>query len=116
MKRELRQQLMRRTVRNLPNLTPFMIGAAVGAVMNRRDTRKLAERVRADLRARQIPWDALPELPPLERPSARPLIAGPPSPAPAELGADRRYAAAPPPAAAGPASTGTRTASGPPGR
>ncbi|MGW7412310.1 hypothetical protein [Streptomyces sp. NPDC054863] len=65
MKRELRQQIMKRMVRNLPNLMPFMVGAAVGAVMNRRDTRKLAERIRGDLRTRQIPWDAL-ELPPLD--------------------------------------------------
>ncbi|MFE9782897.1 hypothetical protein ACFYPA_32725 [Streptomyces sp. NPDC005775] len=68
MKRELRQQIMKRTVRDLPNLIPFMIGAAVGAMMNRRDTKKLAERVRKDLRERQVPWDRLTELPPLERP------------------------------------------------
>ncbi|MFF8827831.1 hypothetical protein [Streptomyces sp. NPDC015131] len=68
MKRELRQQIMKRMVRNLPNLTPFMVGAAVGAVMNRRDTRKLAEHIRKDLRRRQVPWDALPALPPLEQP------------------------------------------------
>ncbi|WP_037649621.1 hypothetical protein [Streptomyces flavidovirens] len=68
LKRQLRQQIMKRMVRNLPNLMPFMVGAAVGAVMNRRDTRKLAERVRKDLRSTQIPWDALPELPPLDEP------------------------------------------------
>lgn len=68
LKRELRQQIMKRMVRNLPNLTPFMVGAAVGAVMNRRDTRKLAAHIRKDLRGRQIPWDALPALPPLEQP------------------------------------------------
>lgn len=68
MKRELRQQIMKRMVRNLPNLMPFMVGAAVGAMMNRRDTKKLAERIRNDLRKRQVPWDALPELPPLRRP------------------------------------------------
>ncbi|MET9657171.1 hypothetical protein [Streptomyces sp. NPDC006510] len=67
MKRELRQQIMKRMVRDVPNLIPFMVGAAVGAMMNRRDTRKLAERVRKDLRERQIPWDRLPELPPLTR-------------------------------------------------
>ncbi|MER5774104.1 hypothetical protein ABT144_07405 [Streptomyces sp. NPDC002039] len=72
MKRELRQQIMKRMFRNLPNLMPFMVGAAVGAVMNRRDTRKLAEKVRADLRTRAVAWDALPQLPPLERP-AQPL-------------------------------------------
>ncbi|MFI9644828.1 hypothetical protein ACIHAA_00815 [Streptomyces sp. NPDC052040] len=68
MKREVRQQIMKRVVRDLPNLMPFMVGAAVGAVMNRRDTRRLAERIRTDLRERQVPWDALPELPPLEEP------------------------------------------------
>ncbi|MFD0020190.1 hypothetical protein [Streptomyces sp. NPDC058382] len=79
MKRELRQQIMKRTVRDLPNLIPFMVGATVGAMMNRRDTRRLAERVRKDLRKRQIPWDRLPELPPLERPAVpyEPLAADP---------------------------------------
>ncbi|TQJ56258.1 hypothetical protein FBY34_4079 [Streptomyces sp. SLBN-115] len=75
MKRELRQQIMKRMVRDLPNLMPFMVGAAVGAVMNRRDTRRVAAKVRADLRKMQVPWDALPELPPLERP-ADPLVMG----------------------------------------
>lgn len=75
MKRELRQQIMKRVVRNLPNLMPFMVGAAVGAVMNRRDTKHLAERIRKDLRRLQVPWEALPELPPLEKP-ADPLRVG----------------------------------------
>ena len=69
MKRELRQQIMKRMVRDLPNLIPFMVGAAVGAVMNRRDTRRLADRIRKDLRQFQVPWDQLPELPPLEPPA-----------------------------------------------
>ncbi|MFI0985784.1 hypothetical protein [Streptomyces exfoliatus] len=68
LKRELRQQIMKRMVRNLPNLMPFMVGAAVGAVMNRRDTKKLAAHIRADLRRRQVPWDTLGELPPLDQP------------------------------------------------
>lgn len=85
MKRELRQQIMKRMVRNLPNLMPFMVGAAVGAVMNRRDTKKLAERVRADLRRSQVPWDALPELPPLEQP-VRPLDPLSPDTPPKKLG------------------------------
>ncbi|RVU28403.1 hypothetical protein EOT10_00465 [Streptomyces antnestii] len=77
MKREMRQQIMKRMVRNLPMLMPFMVGAAVGAVMNRRDTKKLAERIRKDLRAMQVPWDALPELPSLEHPrDPHPLIPG----------------------------------------
>jgi hypothetical protein len=69
MKRELRQQIMKRVVRDLPNLMPFMVGAAVGAVMNRHDTKKLAARIRGDLRKMQVPWDALPELPPLDAPT-----------------------------------------------
>ncbi|MBP2048421.1 hypothetical protein J2Z21_001345 [Streptomyces griseochromogenes] len=69
MKRELRQQIMKRMVRDLPSLMPFMVGAAVGAVMNRRDTKKLASRIRADLRKMQVPWDRLTELPPLEKPA-----------------------------------------------
>ncbi|MBH1938587.1 hypothetical protein I5Q34_30750 [Streptomyces sp. AV19] len=60
LRRELRQQVLKRTFRSLPNLAPFMIGATVGAVMNRRDTRKLAAKVRTDLRRRQVPWDELP--------------------------------------------------------
>ncbi|MEU6405620.1 hypothetical protein [Streptomyces sp. NPDC046985] len=71
-KRQLRQQIMKRMVRDLPNLMPFLVGAAVGAAINRRDTRRLAARVRADLRKIQVPWDALPALPPLDTP-ANPL-------------------------------------------
>jgi len=56
MKRQMRQRLLRRTVRHAPSLTPFMIGAAVGATLNRRETRKLAGRVRRDLRELQKPW------------------------------------------------------------
>ncbi|MGW1518360.1 hypothetical protein [Streptomyces sp. NPDC002287] len=67
-KRELRQQITKRTVRNLPMLMPFMVGATVGAVMNRRDTRKLAEKVRADLRRRAVPWTQLPASVPPPRP------------------------------------------------
>ncbi|MEH0417966.1 hypothetical protein [Streptomyces sp. B21-083] len=82
MKRELRQQIMKRTVRDLPNLMPFMVGAAVGAVMNRRDTRRLADRIRKDLRRFQVPWEQLPELPPLEPPTDALDLGG----APKELG------------------------------
>ncbi|MER5429021.1 hypothetical protein [Streptomyces sp. NPDC002588] len=85
MKRELRQQIMKRTVRDLPMLMPFLVGAAVGAVMNRRDTKKLAAKIRADLRRAQVPWDALPELPPLEKP-VDPLDMGELPGKPRELG------------------------------
>ncbi|MFF5720454.1 hypothetical protein [Streptomyces buecherae] len=90
-KRELRQRIVKRTFRNLPNLAPFMIGAAVGAMMNRRETKRLAEKVRKDLRARQIPWD---QLPPPERTEQ---AAGELSPAgPAQPPAPPRPAAQPP--------------------
>ncbi|MFK0256036.1 hypothetical protein [Streptomyces sp. NPDC090445] len=82
MKSELRQQIMKRMIRSLPNLMPFMVGAAVGAVMNRRDTRRLAEKVRADLQGRAVPWSALPSLPPLQLPAQRlPEAPGDPGPA-----------------------------------
>lgn len=61
-KRQLRNRLARRSVRHLPTLTPFMIGAGIGAVLNRRDTARLAARVRQDLQARAVPWpDGKPE-------------------------------------------------------
>jgi hypothetical protein len=59
LKRQLRQRLVRRSVRNLPTLTPFMVGAAIGAILNRRSTRLLAEKIRADLREHAVPWDEL---------------------------------------------------------
>ncbi|MFF9404656.1 hypothetical protein ACF1B0_03840 [Streptomyces anandii] len=68
MKRRLRQQIMKRTVRGLPNLMPFLVGAAVGATLNRHDTKRLAARIRADLRKTQVPWEELPALPPLDAP------------------------------------------------
>lgn len=53
---EVRQQLSRRltrsSLRRLPSLTPLLVGAGIGATVNRRDTRRLAGEVRADLRAR----------------------------------------------------------------
>nr|WP_244176850.1 hypothetical protein [Streptomyces albus] len=60
MRRRLRHQVLKRTVRNFPTLVPFMIGAAAGAVMNRRETAALAAKIRRDLRRRQVPWDQLP--------------------------------------------------------
>ncbi|WP_238153702.1 hypothetical protein [Streptomyces xinghaiensis] len=60
MRRRLRNQVLKRTVRNFPTLVPFMIGAAAGAVMNRRETAALAAKIRQDLRRRQVPWDQLP--------------------------------------------------------
>ena len=50
---ELRRRVSRRLVRSATSLAPFMAGAAAGAEVNRRSTRDLGERVRADLRGRQ---------------------------------------------------------------
>ncbi len=48
----MRRRLTRSSLRHLPSLTPLLVGAGIGATMNRRDTRRLAEEVRADLRSR----------------------------------------------------------------
>ncbi|HET9382732.1 MAG TPA: hypothetical protein VFP69_18145 [Streptomyces sp.] len=83
MKQQLRHQIMKRLVRDLPNLLPFMVGAAVGAAVNRRDTRKLAARIRNDLREHQVPWDALGGLPALRTPpDALDMTKGPGYPGP----------------------------------
>jgi hypothetical protein len=54
--KELRQQLRKRLTRSglhkLPSLMPMMVGAVAGATINRRDTSRLAQEIRKDLRAR----------------------------------------------------------------
>jgi hypothetical protein len=52
LRRQLRRRLARTGIRKLPSLTPMMIGAGAGAYVNRRDTAKLAEEIRRDLRSR----------------------------------------------------------------
>ncbi len=47
---QLRRRIVRRFGRNLSTLAPFLVGAAVGAELNRRETRSLGDAVRADLR------------------------------------------------------------------
>jgi len=49
-KRALRRRLIRRAGRNLSTLGPMMSGAVAGSVVNHRETRRLGEEVRADLR------------------------------------------------------------------
>ena len=49
-KRALRTRLIRRAGRNLSTLGPMMTGAVAGSVVNHRETRRLGEEVRADLR------------------------------------------------------------------
>ena len=52
LRQQLRKRLTRSGLRKLPSLTPMMVGAVAGAVVNRRDTAKLALEIRRDLRAR----------------------------------------------------------------
>jgi hypothetical protein len=51
-KRALRRRLIRRAGRNLSTLGPLMSGAVAGSVVNHRETRRLGEEIRADLRRR----------------------------------------------------------------
>ncbi|WP_377269007.1 hypothetical protein [Peterkaempfera sp. SMS 1(5)a] len=56
LKQQLRRRLTRSTLRKVPTLTPLLIGAGIGATINSRDTRRLADQVRGDLRKR-VPAD-----------------------------------------------------------
>lgn len=49
-KRSLRKRLVRRAGRNLSTLGPLMSGAVAGSIVNHRETRRLGEQVRDDLR------------------------------------------------------------------
>ena len=49
-RKQLRDRLLRRVGRNLTTLGPVLTGAAVAGYLNRRATRSLGERLRADLR------------------------------------------------------------------
>ncbi|MEY9943570.1 hypothetical protein [Kitasatospora sp. GAS1066B] len=53
-RRQVTKRLARSSLRKLPTLTPFLLGAVAGARLNRHDTRRLAARIRADLR-RTVP-------------------------------------------------------------
>ncbi len=52
-KRALRKRLVRRAGRNLTTLGPMMSGAVAGSLVNHRETRRLGEEVRDDLRRRR---------------------------------------------------------------
>jgi hypothetical protein len=47
---QLRSRVLRRLGRNVSTLAPFLAGAVAGAELNRRETRSLGEKLRADLR------------------------------------------------------------------
>jgi hypothetical protein len=48
----LRRRLVRRAGRNLSTMGPLMTGAVAGSMVNHRETRKLGEQIREDLRRR----------------------------------------------------------------
>jgi hypothetical protein len=52
--RQLRRRLAARVRRSTFSLSPLFTGALAGAVLNRRDTRKLGSDIRGDLRRRQV--------------------------------------------------------------
>ncbi|MFJ8623969.1 hypothetical protein ACIRD3_14120 [Kitasatospora sp. NPDC093550] len=52
-RQQVRRRLTRSTLRHLPTVIPLLVGAGIGATMNRRDTRRLADEVRTDLRSRR---------------------------------------------------------------
>lgn len=64
-RKELRETLTRRFGRNLTTLGPFLSGAAVAGYLNRRATRALGDRLRADLRRQHRALPAPPSRPEL---------------------------------------------------
>ena len=52
-RRSLRHRLLMRAFRNIGSFTPMFIGAAIGARINRAETRRLAQAVEQDLALRQ---------------------------------------------------------------
>ncbi|WP_194235846.1 hypothetical protein [Streptomyces sp. CB01881] len=52
-RQQVRKRLTRSTLRRLPTMIPLLVGAGLGATINRRDTRKVGRAVRKDLRSRR---------------------------------------------------------------
>jgi hypothetical protein len=85
LRRRLERRLIARAGRSATSLGPLLTGAAAGALLNRRETRKLGREIRDDLRRRWSPdvahWPAqAPGWPPSLSPP------GPPPPGPPPLG------------------------------
>jgi hypothetical protein len=51
-KAALRRRVIRRAGRNLSTMGPLMSGAVAGSLINHRETRRVGDQVRADLRGR----------------------------------------------------------------
>jgi len=70
LRRQLERRLIARAGRSATSLGPLLTGAAVGALLNRRETRKLGHAVRDDLRRRSPESARWPDQPALGRPGA----------------------------------------------
>jgi hypothetical protein len=69
LRRRLERRLVARAGRSATSLGPLLTGAAAGALLNRRETRKLGREIQGDLRRRWAPgvarWPAqMPGWPP----------------------------------------------------
>jgi hypothetical protein len=91
LRRRLERRLIARAGRSATSLGPLLTGAAAGALLNRRETRKLGREIRDDLRRRWSPdvahWPAnMPGWPPPPPgqvpgwPAGPPPLSGPPPP------------------------------------
>ena len=60
LRRQLERRLLARAGRSAVSLGPLLTGAAAGALLNRRETRRLGADVRSDLRRRSSPGSAWP--------------------------------------------------------
>lgn len=61
LRRQLERRLLARAGRSAVSLGPLLTGAAAGALLNRRETRRLGADVRSDLRRRSSPGSAWPD-------------------------------------------------------
>jgi hypothetical protein len=68
--RRLQRRLAARAGRSAISLAPLLTGAAAGALLNSRETRRLGQDVRADLRRRLHPGSQPPPLPAPGRPAS----------------------------------------------
>jgi hypothetical protein len=54
-RKELQNRLLRRIGRSSFTLAPFLAGAAAGALLNSRETKRVGDRLRSELKARTVP-------------------------------------------------------------
>jgi hypothetical protein len=72
LRRRLERRLLARAGRSATSLGPLLTGAAAGALLNRRETRKLGHEIRDDLRRRSPVAAGWPDPPPVAPPVAPP--------------------------------------------